>query len=173
MLVGNEEAARIAEDVAEALAVFAHGRRINHRHVFGGVAREESEVEIFIRRVEAVEHERFVDRLFEAVKNLMHALDLLVIGRDGSRKQAAQSELLAFLFRKSNTLVGKRAMENSRAGVLAALGHRDTSILSSDTVGQTQVVVNCRLKSAQAGIFSFVPVRKALLKEKAPPPERE
>ena len=131
MLVGNEETARIAEDVAEALAVFAHGRRVHNRHVFGGVAREETEVEILIRRVEAVEHERLVDRLFKAIKDFMHALDLLVIGRDGSRKQAAQSELLAFLFRKSNTLVGKRAMENSRAGVLAALGHGDTSILSS------------------------------------------
>ena len=129
----NKKAARIAEDMAETLAVFADRRGVDDRHVFGGVSRQQLEEQIFIRVADAVEEECFVDRLLEAVKHFTHAFDLLVNGRNGSRQQTAQAVFGALFLCECFALIDEGAVEDGRGRKLVALSHGITSLMGGRT----------------------------------------
>ena len=127
----DEGAARIAVDMAELLADLADGRGVDHGHVVVDVVDQDLEVEVFVSRMQAVEHQKLVESRRAAVEQSERALDLQLHGGNGRRQKTAKAAGVALLLSEGVGTVELRVTEQVGAANLLGFSHKSFLLKNS------------------------------------------
>ena len=112
--IAEEEAARLAPDLGEALAAFANGGRVDDRQQLLDVMRNERIEERLIVVLQVAHIGVFAEGRGAAVENALAALALVLQGSDMRGKQAVKGESVALASVNAVPLLRRGFMRRSR-----------------------------------------------------------
>ena len=115
LLVGDVESARPPENVRELLAGLADHRRVDDRQHLLDVVVQQAEEQRLVAVLERGEVDVLLDRRRLRQEVLIHAIELLLDGRDGRRDQAVEMERFTLAGAERRPLVDQRVGEHGRA----------------------------------------------------------
>jgi hypothetical protein len=115
MRPAQEQPARVAPIMAEFLAAFADGRRVDERKQLLEVPRQECVAERLVRVLQGPQEEIALEIGLEFAQTLQAAGDLLVQGADMGRQETMQRKGVPLLLGERRPLVQQRIGEERRA----------------------------------------------------------
>ena len=110
VLQAQKQAARLAEDMAEALTAEADRRRIDHRHHLFDVPGQQRVKQCFVGILQASQKRISVDVAPLRTESFEPAHDLIVELGNMRGKEPVQIEFIPLLFGKGSPLVKKRVV---------------------------------------------------------------
>ncbi len=118
--IADEQAARLAPDLGEALAAFADGWSVDDGQQFFSVVRDERVEQGFIAVLKIAHEGVFREGTGLVVESLLAAFALVFERADVRRKQAVQGECGALLFGECGALVEFGVEQQVVAGKMSA-----------------------------------------------------
>jgi hypothetical protein len=113
--IAEEEAARLAPDLREALASLTHRRRIDNRQKFFNVVLNEGIEQRLIAVLQITHQAILAEGRGAAVESDLAAFTLIFEAADVRRQQAVQAEGVAFRLSKRGAFVKARIMQEIEA----------------------------------------------------------
>ena len=113
--IAEEDAARLAPDLAEPLASFADGRRIDERQKLLDMFHEHRIEQRLVRIFEIAQKGVFLEIAGDGAQRFYAAVELLVEGADMGRQQPVQAQRVAFGLGEGRALVEHRVIDEGEA----------------------------------------------------------